>query len=669
MQGASGEAARIADFRTTLATGTSLFRSHQGCGKNETSFAPDFLTAGKSQRIFLSAAKCFHFATRVGAVILPCGSLPVARQALAASSKLPRPAEDREVTSQMDRVMKRASGGRFPFGLSCLALLAGLFCLVPSLQAQAPVLIPNEAAAIAPDRANLEAGAQQALQRGASLEQGNRWGEAILHYEDAHRSFPAHAQIEHRLTVSRLHFDIARRYADSTYLADLGQLSERQSLEVYGEILTKVQANYVHAPDWAQLVQRGALAVDVALHDSAFAEKHLAAGAAPRIDEFLREQWRQLDVANIKTPQNARDAVARAARLGWQQLGVNPSALVMEFLCGATGALDQYSTFLTRGQLDEVYSQIEGNFVGLGVELKGSEGSLLIVHAIPGSPAARGGIKGGDRIVEVNGFATNKVSTDKAADMLKGEEGSFVDVAVVSPGQEARRLRIRRERVEVPSVEDVKIVDTEMGIGYFKLSSFQKTTVRDLDAALWNLHRQGMRSLIIDVRGNPGGLLTSAVEIADRFVEDGTIVSTRGRSPREDFDYRAHIAGTWKVPLVVLVDRDSASASEIFAGAIHDLRRGTIVGERSYGKGSVQGIFPLGSCRCGIRLTTAKFYSPSGQAISNQGVTPDVAVRFTARPETLQGSADEANEQVRAAREEAFISAAVQAARQLMAKR
>jgi carboxyl-terminal processing protease len=138
--------------------------------------------------------------------------------------------------------------------------------------------------------------------------------------------------------------------------------------------------------------------------------------------------------------------------------------------------------------------------------------------------------------------------------------------------------------------------------------------------------------LIIDVRGNPGGLLTGAVEVADKFVQQGTIVSTRGRSPQEDFDYKAHAVGTWRVPLVVLIDGDSASASEIFAGAIHDHRRGTIVGVRSYGKGSVQGIFPLQVSKAGVRLTTAKFYSPSGQAISDVGVSPDVEVRTAAKP-------------------------------------
>jgi carboxyl-terminal processing protease len=150
-----------------------------------------------------------------------------------------------------------------------------------------------------------------------------------------------------------------------------------------------------------------------------------------------------------------------------------------------------------------------------------------------------------------------------------------------------------------------------------------------VDAALWKLHGLGMKQLILDLRGNPGGLLKAAVEVADKFVYDGLIVATRGRSPREDFDHRGEIAGTWRVPLVVLIDHDSASASEILAGAIRDHRRGTVVGEKSFGKGSVQGIFPLSSTNVGVRLTTAKWYTPTGQAISGAGIKPDVAVRPT----------------------------------------
>ena len=179
----------------------------------------------------------------------------------------------------------------------------------------------------------------------------------------------------------------------------------------------------------------------------------------------------------------------------------------------------------------------------------------------------------------------------------------------------------------MPSLEDVKILDPATGVAYVKIPAFQKTTAADLENALWDLHKQGMRSLIIDLRGNPGGLLTASVEVADKFIADGGIVSTRGRSEPENFSYRAHRPGTWRVPLVVLIDGDSASASEIFAGAIKDSGRGKIVGVRSYGKGSVQGIFPLGKSGAGARLTTAKFYSPLGHPISNVGVTPDVDVR------------------------------------------
>jgi carboxyl-terminal processing protease len=265
----------------------------------------------------------------------------------------------------------------------------------------------------------------------------------------------------------------------------------------------------------------------------------------------------------------------------------------------------------------------------LGIELKAEEQSLRIVSVIPGGPADQGGIQFGDRIVEVDGQSTRDISTDKAADLLKGVEGSLVELVLLDRNEKARRLRLTRTRVDVPSVDNIAIVDKEFGVGYFRLTSFQKTTNRDVDAALWKLHQQGMRSLIVDVRGNPGGLLTASVEVADKFVSQGDIVSTRGRSSGEDFDYKAHAVGTWRVPLIVLIDGDSASASEIFAGAIHDHRRGTLVGTRSYGKGSVQGIFPLSVVNAGVRLTTAKFYSPSGQAISHRGVAPDVEVKAT----------------------------------------
>ena len=355
----------------------------------------------------------------------------------------------------------------------------------------------------------------------------------------------------------------------------------------------------------------------------------------------------------------ARNLVAYASQLAFQDLGLLPSATTLEYCCGAISALDQYSSYLTGNQLDDVYSQIEGNFVGLGVELKADQHSLLIVKVIPGGPAERAGIRGGDRIVAVEGQSTISVTSEEAAEMLKGEPDSVVRVTLAAPDGQQRDVSVRRERVDVPSVEHAHLIDAQNGIAYFRLTTFQKSTSRDVDAALWQLHRQGMRSLIVDLRGNPGGLLTASVEVADKFLADGNIVSTVGRSPRENFDYRAHRAGTWRVPLVVLIDGDSASASEIFAGAIRDQSRGTVVGERSYGKGSVQGIFPLTTSHAGIRLTTAKFFSPSGQPISDRGVTPHRVVHVTARPSWTSSEMPDAAT-------DASVAAAIETARQLV---
>jgi carboxyl-terminal processing protease len=341
--------------------------------------------------------------------------------------------------------------------------------------------------------------------------------------------------------------------------------------------------------------------------------------------------------------------------LAQQRLQVAPTAVVLEYLCGAANALDAYSTYLTADQLNEVYAQIEGNFVGLGVELKAQNGALQIVRVIGGSPAEVCGLRADDQILSVDGRSTRECSTDQAADLLQGEEGSVVRLTVASVGQQPREVTVRRRRIEVPSIEKPEILDAQRGIAYMRLVCFQKTTARDLDTALWKLYRDGMKSLIIDLRGNPGGLLVSAVDVAERFLDRGIIVSTRGRSLQEDFTYSAHGERAWRVPLVLLIDQSSASAAEIFAGAIRDHRRGTIVGVRSYGKGSVQGIFPLDIANTGIRLTTAKFYSPTGRPYSNSGVDPDVVVHMAARPVAGQLPASPANE-------DAMLAAAVQAA-------
>ncbi|MBN2296690.1 MAG: S41 family peptidase [Pirellulales bacterium] len=477
------------------------------------------------------------------------------------------------------------------------------------------------------------------LREGRRLEVEDRWGEALTHYEEAIRIFPDEDSLRRRFDFSRMHYDLRRRYSDTSFCGALNRLEFEQALDLYTQVLLKVQTHYVETPHWKELVERGTNSFDVALSEDSFISRHIPHIEREMIDDFRHELRRKLGPMVIGDYAGAREAVAVAAGMAHRRLGIRPTSVVLEYLCGATNSLDVYSAYLTPDQLAEVYSQIEGNFVGLGIELRMDNNELVIVRVISGSPAQKAGIRDGDRIVAVDGQPVADMSTDEAANLLQGKVDTIVRLDLAGHQGAVRSVSVRRERVEVPSVDQVRIVDSEKGIGYLRLTCFQKTTCKDLDDALWKLYRQGMRGgLIVDLRGNPGGLLVTSVEAVDRFVERGVIVSTRGRDVREGFTYSAHVPGTWRVPLAVMIDKDSASAAEIFAGAIRDHRRGTIVGHKSYGKGSVQGIFPLQGSQSGMRLTTAKFYSPNGRPYSLVGVKPDIQVQTVAKPIAESGT-------------------------------
>ena len=492
------------------------------------------------------------------------------------------------------------------------------------------------------------------LEQGAVLERDRRWAEAMNHYESALKLHPGRPDLVEKLSLARAHYDVSRRYSDASFTGAIRTFTERDSLAVLEEVLEKVHLHYVTPPNWQQVLTSGSLNLEVALTEPDFLKHNNQNLTAEQRDWLSAESRRLASAAPIQDRKQLLTAIAALAEASERRTGVAASAVVMEYTSGATAMLDEYSSFLTGQQMDEVFSQIEGNFVGLGVELKTEPQGLLIINVIPGGPAEQGGIRPQDRIVEVDQYTTQNATPDQLADLLRGAEGSMVRVVLQAPDMRLRELKLTRKRVEVPSVDEIKMLDTDRGVGYFRITSFQKTTSRDVDAALWKLHDQGMRSLVIDLRGNPGGLLKASVDVADKFVMDGLIVATRGRSAREDFDHKGQVVGTWRVPLVLLIDGDSASASEILAGAIRDHRRGTVVGETSYGKGSVQGIFPLASANVGVRLTTAKWYTPSGQAISGQGVQPDITVRTTAKP---------ANGKLLPISEDAMLRAALQVAR------
>ncbi len=382
------------------------------------------------------------------------------------------------------------------------------------------------------------------------------------------------------------------------------------------------------------LVRHGLDNLEVALRDPVFLKANAPDAAAERVNR-LREILRQYR-ANLVVPD--RTAAVRMAQtcgeLGRQAIGLASTAVLLEFTYGACDALDDFTSYLTPDKLEDLYAMIDGNFVGLGIELKLDKEGLRIIGVIRGGPAWEAGIKPGDQIVKVGSTSLKGLALDEAANRLQGTEGSTVELGVRRRDGRLQVYRLVRRHVEVESVANAKIVDPGAKIGYLRLSGFQKTSVEELDRAVAALNQQGMRILVLDLRGNPGGLLNVAVDMAGRFVDSGLIVSTRGRADGQTQMLTASGQSRWRMPLYILVDHDSASASEILAGAMQDHQRATIVGSRTYGKGSVQSIFSLRSAPAGLKLTTAKFYSPKNRPYSEQGVQPDIPIvtRTAAKP-------------------------------------
>jgi carboxyl-terminal processing protease len=501
--------------------------------------------------------------------------------------------------------------------------------------------------------------------RATMLERQQRWADVVSICESAARKGTLAPELLQRYDLAKIHCDVARRHTEKAFRAQLEKLTEADARRVYAEVLARIASHHVEMPQFARLVARGCLAIEVALDDPTFAALY-AGQATPDRRTHYREQVARITTGRtIGSQVEAETIAAWIARVAHSSLGIPPAVTLMEMTAAAMGGLDEYSAFLTNGQLDDLYAQIEGNFVGLGVELKSADDGLLVVHVIKGSPAERAGIRPGDHLVGIGGRSIGGMNVDEAAQLLQGPEGSLVTLAILRAPAPARAVTVRREHVEVPSVEDVRLLDPVAGVAGLKISSFQKTTAADLEGALRRLDASGMRSLVIDLRGNPGGLLSAAVDVADLFLERGLVVATRGRSPEEDFNYSASRAGTWRMPLVVVIDGDSASSSEIFAGAIRDHARGTIVGTRSYGKGSIQGIFPLEGAGVGMRLTTAKFYSPNGHPYSRVGVEPHLHVHAAARPVVAAGGAHAASV---ASAADTFLETAVEVARRAVAR-
>lgn len=474
--------------------------------------------------------------------------------------------------------------------------------------------------------------ARQALQAGEEFERSRRWIDAIEHYEASATKWPDDRELSYGLRRSKIHFGIERRYSDSSFRANLLNLSRQDSLQLFDEVVNKIKSSFVDPVNSGTFVAHGTESLYIALANERFLNHHLPnrrPAMTESIAEFRKMLFERYWNKRLEGGYAAHQTVTEVAGLAESQLGLNGSAVVMEYIFGGCHALDDYSNCLTPDRLSDLYDNIDGEFVGLGIEMKSESGrGLFLANVLADSPASDAGLMAGDYIVGIDGKDCRNMSTDEAASRLKGTPGSQVRLDITGlTAADRRTVNVTRRAVHVKSIPVAKIVDESRGIGYIQMTGFQKGTSVELDEALQKLNRQGMRVLIWDLRGNPGGLLTAAVEVLDRFIDNGVLVSTKGRTSDQNFSYSAHRQQKWNVPLVLLTDENSASASEIVAGAVKDHQRGVIVGRKTYGKWSVQSIFPI-QRGTGLRLTTAKFYSPAGKTLGKVGVKPDVEVEL-----------------------------------------
>ena len=303
--------------------------------------------------------------------------------------------------------------------------------------------------------------------------------------------------------------------------------------------------------------------------------------------------------------------------------------LIYGALKGMLQSLDPHSQFMDEEAFTAMKEDTAGKFGGLGITIGVKDSVLTVIAPMESTPAFRAGLLSGDKIIEINGDSTDGLALEDAVKKLRGDPGTKVKVKIFRPKtQLVKEFELERAIINVPSIKDARVI--EGGIGYVRMLQFGEETAGDLQAELDKLEDQDVKAFILDLRSNPGGLLTAAVEVSQKFLRRGDlIVFTRGRDNRMERSYRARARETFPdVPMAVLINGYSASASEIVAGALQDNRRAVLVGEKSFGKGSVQSVLPQEGGTA-IRLTTAKYYTPSERVIHEVGIEPDVVVPMT----------------------------------------
>lgn len=472
------------------------------------------------------------------------------------------------------------------------------------------------------------------LKEARSAEKTRNWLQACKLYDEALRKDRAQPEAREGYQRCLRRYHQVRRLRDPGYRQVVARLSASDAFDLYKQVLDIVTANYVERGQVgvSGLFRQGTRELTAALDEEAF--RRLCGIKSDLVDEF-RTKLGEFAERKLETPDEAREEVLGVVRTARQAGLISRSplaaaALALEFACGACNALDEYTLFLTPGHFSDVQATLRGRFVGIGIDLAVVDQKVEVARVYPRSPASEAGLLPHDRILRIDGQPAAGLPPEVAADRLRGDVGTLVELEILSPSaMAARPIKMVRRPIVVPSVEHALLQDAESGLyfGHLRINHFQESTVQEVKEALAILQTNGIKGLVLDLRGNAGGLFDSGVQVARLFLTGGVITYTHSQIKDYNQPFKADGVGAFLLPTVVLVDGETASAAEMLAGALKDNGRAKVIGQPTFGKGTIQQVFPLDKAPLdktpgGIRLTVARFDSPTKTPYTGRGIVP-----------------------------------------------